>query len=157
MLRVLCQDLLYHEAPVAMSPVVVRKHLRSVVMRRHVQRMMHNLAVRPPQYKYRARAPIIAPFSRPSQLSYSRCRASVVRCSRLRISYPPGRGGGYRAPGARLLCGVPCRLQPRHFCPGLVLLGVPNRERTSDRKIPNPAAFMPTPLLLLRMRVCESE
>lgn len=46
-LRVISQDLLYHETPVAMSSVVGMK-LRRIVMRTHVQRMLHNLAVRSP-------------------------------------------------------------------------------------------------------------
>lgn len=43
-LRVICEDLLYHETPVAMSSVVCM-NIRRIVMRPHVQRMLHNLAV----------------------------------------------------------------------------------------------------------------
>ena len=45
MLRVISQDLLDHETPVAVSPVV-GVNLRRIVMRPHVQRMLHALAVR---------------------------------------------------------------------------------------------------------------
>lgn len=47
-LRVLSQDLLYHETPVAVSSVVW-VNVRRIVMRPHVQMMLHNLAVRSPQ------------------------------------------------------------------------------------------------------------
>lgn len=46
-LRVIGQDLLYHETPVAMSSVVWM-NVRRVVMRPQVQVMLHNLAVRSP-------------------------------------------------------------------------------------------------------------
>lgn len=44
-LWVISQDLLYHETPVAVSSVV-RMNFRGIVMRPHVQRMLHNRAVR---------------------------------------------------------------------------------------------------------------
>lgn len=78
MLRVICEDLLYHETPVAMSSVVCM-NIRRIVMRPHVQRMLHNLAVG----HRSAFTRLSLPFSGPSRNSYSLCCAAVVRRSTL--------------------------------------------------------------------------
>lgn len=78
-LRVISQDLLYHETPVAMSSVV-GMNFRRIVMRPHVQRMLHNLAVRSPEQTPSA-YPDYHSFSGPRQLSYSLCCAAIVRRS----------------------------------------------------------------------------
>lgn len=77
-LRVICEDLLYHETPVAMSSVVCM-NIRRIVMRPHVQRMLHNLAVG----HRSAFTRLSLPFSGPSRNSYSLCCAAVVRRSTL--------------------------------------------------------------------------
>lgn len=74
MLRVISQDFLYHETPVAMSSVVWM-NLRRIVMRPHVQRMLHNLAVRSPERVHR----LSLLFSGPNRKSYSLCCAAVSR------------------------------------------------------------------------------
>lgn len=61
MLRVIGQDLLYHETPVAMSSVI-RVNFRRIVMRPHVQMMLHNLALRSPSVRTQAMInPSVAP------------------------------------------------------------------------------------------------
>lgn len=93
--------------------------------------------------------PIVAPFCGPKQLSHPRCEASVIRGSRLRIKGILW-GGGRASPRG------PVPAFTRYFCLGLVLPGGEMwiRERTSDRKLPNPTAFMPTPPLPLLLLLC---
>lgn len=88
MFRVISQDLLDHEASVAVSSVV-GVNFRRIVMRPHVQRMLHNLAVRSPEHTPSAYT--YDSFSGPTQLlSYSLCGASVFRRSRSQLSSRSG-------------------------------------------------------------------
>lgn len=66
-LRVIGEDFLYHETPVAMSSMI-RVNFRRIVMRPHVQRMLHNLVLRSPSVRTQA---MINPLRGPDRLSYS--------------------------------------------------------------------------------------
>lgn len=73
-LRVVRQDFLYHETPVAVSSVV-GVDVRRIVMRPHVQMMMHDMAARgAPQQDPRVLHADDRLLSGPGQPSYSLCK-----------------------------------------------------------------------------------
>lgn len=155
MLRVICEDLLYHETPVAMSSVVCM-NIRRIVMRPHVQRMLHNLAVG----HRSAFTRLSLPFSGPSRNSYSLCCAAVVRRSTLWAKLSSDLGSRQvLSTGCRLFlcaCGSWFLFPPLFFlCVCLFVFSyalllsrsvqIWNRKQNFDPKLPNPAAFMPGP------------